>query len=102
MSRSFCLLLVIEVRGEAVVLVEKIVPDCPFEAIAISHADIGLAFGPFHALRPYQVERTLAFDFVQVARVILLGAVADGSDFLRGRLAVLGVAGRNRSAKQKR
>src|SRR5262249_56773623 len=97
---QFCLLLVIEVRGEAlVVLVEKIVPDCAFEAIAIGPADIGLAFGPFHAWRPYQVEQALAFDFVQVARVVsyFLAQSRMAAISFRGRLAVLGGAGRSRS-----
>ena len=57
---QFCLLLIIEIGGEAlVVLVEEIVPNCPFEAIAIGGTDVGLAFGFFRAWRADQVEQAL-------------------------------------------
>jgi hypothetical protein len=75
-------LFVIKIAGKVLkVLVEEIVPDRPFEAIAIGRADVGLAFGSSRAWRPDQVEQTLPLNLIEIGLVFLC-TVADCRDFL--------------------
>src|SRR6516165_7987135 len=81
---QLCSLLVIQRAHQTLeVLIEEVVPDRPFDAIAIHRAEIGIASRRVGARRGDELELALTLTLVHV--VLVFGrAISDCRDLLRG------------------